>query len=162
MHNIFWVNDGQPARVAIVARPRGDAWLRDELAEMKDDGIDVLISLLPFDEEWALGLADEAKIAADLGLEFIAYPIPDRRVPTDLHDFQKLIARLAGEVGAGKTVGAHCQGCIGRSTVLIASLMIALGADPATALAQIERARGMQVPDTPEQRAWILSFRSQP
>jgi hypothetical protein len=46
--------------------------------------------------------------------------------------------------------------------VLLASVMIALGWDAAEALRAIERARGFQVPDTAEQRKWILNFEPEP
>jgi protein-tyrosine phosphatase len=159
---IYWIQDGQPPRLAIVPRPRGDDWLRDDLADLRAGGIDILVSFLPAFEAEELGLRDEGALAADAGLEFIWYPILDRTVPTDLAGFRELVRRLADEVRAGRRVGAHCRGCIGRSTVLIASIMIALGADAEVALAQIAQARGFQVPDTPEQRAWILSFRAEP
>lgn len=156
---IYWIQDGQPHRFAIVGRPEGGDKLRDDLSSLKAGGIDILITFLPTDEAEYLGLADEAQLAAEVGLEFISYPILDRTVPTDLPGFRALVQRLAGEVRAGKRVGAHCRGCIGRSTVLIASLMIALGAEAATAIKQIEKARGFLVPDTPEQFEWILNFR---
>lgn len=159
---IYWIEDGHPSRFAIVARPEGGDRLRDDLAALKAGGIDILVTFLPADEAEYLGLSDEAKLAADTGLEFISWPILDRTVPDDLPGFRALVQRLAGEVRAGKRVGAHCRGCIGRSTVLIASLMIALGSDAETALAQIEEARGFQVPDTPEQCAWILNFQPNP
>jgi protein tyrosine phosphatase (PTP) superfamily phosphohydrolase (DUF442 family) len=159
---IYWVQDGQAPRFAIVARPQGNDRLRDDLAALKNGGIDILVSFLPGYEAEEMGLSDEAGLAAEAGLEYIAYPMLDRTVPTDLADFRELVNRLAGEVRAGRRVGAHCRGCIGRSTVLIASLMIALGAEAETALAQIERARGFQVPDTPEQLSWILSFSPHP
>jgi protein-tyrosine phosphatase len=156
---IYWVQDGQAPRVAIVARPRGGDWLRDDLGDVRNGGIDILVSfLLPYEAE-ELGLSNEAKLAADVGLQFVSFPILDRTVPDDLAGFRALIRQLAAEFRAGRRVGAHCRGCIGRSTVLIASLMIALGSDAETALAQIERARGFEVPDTPEQRVWILNFR---
>ncbi|MGC2638944.1 MAG: hypothetical protein WA294_17300 [Acidobacteriaceae bacterium] len=162
MNDIYWINDGQPPRLAIVARPRGDDWLRDDLARLRDRGIDVLVSFLPADEEWALGLREERAIASELGMQFISYPIPDREVPSDPLEFRQLVAHLAGEALAGKKIGAHCRGCIGRSSVLIASVMMALGSDAENALRQIAMARGLDVPDTPEQRAWILRFRPGP
>lgn len=158
---IYWIQDGQAQRFAIVPRPRGDAGLRDDLAGLKAEGIDILVTFLPKEEAEELGLGEEAVLAAEAGLEFVSYPIPDRTVPADPAGFRALIDRLAGEVRAGKRVGAHCRGCIGRSTVLIASLMIALGADAETALRQITKARGFMVPDTPEQCAWILDFRAE-
>jgi protein-tyrosine phosphatase len=129
---------------------------------VKAGGIDTLVSFLPPDEAEYLGLSEEATVAAEVGLEFISYPIPDRTVPEDLAGYRELVHRLAEGVRRGRRVGAHCRGSIGRSTVLIASIMIALGADPETALTQIEQARGFQVPDTPEQCVWILNFRPTP
>jgi protein-tyrosine phosphatase len=159
---IYWVQDGQAPRLAIVSRPHGNDVLRDDLAELRAGGIDILVSFLPGFEAEELGLTDEAKVAGEVGLEFILYPIIDRTVPTDIPGFRDLVNRLADQVRAGRRVGAHCRGCIGRSTVLIASIMIALGADPELALEQITRSRGFAVPDTPEQRAWILDFRPLP
>jgi protein-tyrosine phosphatase len=159
---IYWIEDRTPPQLAIVARPRGNDWLEDDLAELRAGGIDILISFLAEDEAEELGLREEGPIATRLGMEFISYPIPDRTVPGDLEGFRELIAWLAKAVRAGKCIGAHCRACIGRSTVLIASLMIALGADPEVALYQIEEARGWMVPDTPEQRHWILNFQPEP
>jgi protein-tyrosine phosphatase len=159
---IYWVQDRNPPQVAIVPRPRGDDWLADDLAALRADGIDVLVSFLEDEEAAELGLSEERKLAEQAGMEFISYPIPDRNVPEHLVSFRELVHRLADAVRAGKRVGAHCRACIGRSTVLIASLMIALGADPERALLQIERARGLPVPDTMEQQRWILNFRPMP
>lgn len=159
MSEIYWIRDREPPQLAIVARPRGDDWLVDDIAGLKAGGIDVLISFLQRYEEEELGLRDEKRVAGEVGLEFISFPIPDREVPRDISRFRQFVAELADRVRAGKRIGAHCRGCIGRSTVLIASVMIALGSDAESALRQIERARGFNVPDTPEQREWILNFR---
>lgn len=159
MSEIYWIRDREPPQLAIVARPRADDWLVDDIAGLKAGGIDVLISFLQPYEEKELGLRDEKRVAEELGLEFISFPIPDREVPPDISRFRQFVADLADRVRAGKRIGAHCRGCIGRSTVLIASVMIALGSDAESALRQIERARGFTVPDTPEQREWILKFR---
>jgi protein-tyrosine phosphatase len=156
---IFWIQDRTQPQLAIVPRPRGAEWLRDELGLLRDEGIDVLVSLLSPYEAWALGLVDEEAIAGDLGMHFIAHPIPDREVPDDVPGFRQLVANLAVDVRAGRKIGVHCRACIGRSTVLLASLMIAMGSDPEEALRLIADARGMAVPDTLEQREWILQFR---
>jgi protein-tyrosine phosphatase len=159
---IYWIQYGPAPRLAIVARPQGGEVLRDNLAALKSGGIDILVSFLPADEAEYLGLSDEATVAADVALQFISYPMPDQSVPEDLPGFRELVSRLAAEVRAGKRVGAHCRGCIGRSALLIASIMIALGSDAETAVAQITRARGFPVPDTPDQLAWILNFQPNP
>jgi len=56
----------------------------------------------------------------------------------------------------------HCRGSIGRATVTAACTLIQLGRKPRAALAAIEAARGCAVPDTEEQRSWILSFEAKP
>jgi len=158
----YWIHDRQRPQLAIVPRPRGGDWLRDDLLGLRNDGIDVLVSLLSDFEAKALGLSEEGAVAEQLGMRFISHPIPDRELPNDVAGFRQLVANLGIDVRAGKTVGAHCRACIGRSTVLIASLMISEGADPEEALRQITEARGLEVPDTSEQREWILQYRPGP
>ena len=157
---MYWIQDLTPPQLAIVPRPRGDDWLADDLAALRADGIDILVSFLEDFEAAELGLSEEWKLAEQAGMEFISYPIPDRNLPENFSSFRELVNRLADAVRAGKKVGAHCRGCIGRSTLLIASVMIALGVDSETALHHIERARGLVVPDTMEQQRWILNLRA--
>jgi protein-tyrosine phosphatase len=107
-----------------------------------------------------LGLADESATAGRLGMKFISCPVPDRSLPEDIIRFREIVSRLVVHVRRGRTVGVHCRACIGRSTVLLAALMVALGTEARQALHQIELAREYPVPDTPEQRAWILQFRA--
>jgi protein-tyrosine phosphatase len=162
MKTVLWIEEANPSRLAIVLRPRGDEGLQADLELVREAGIDVLVSLLTADDNEDLGLASEGKIAEQLGMKFIAYPILDRCTPSDLASFHALVANLRDQVRDGKRVGAHCRGCIGRATVLIASVMIALGWDASQALQKIERARGFPVPDTPEQLEWILHFHPGP
>ena len=49
----------------------------------------------------------------------------------------------------------HCWGGVGRSSLFAAALLVARGTDADTALARIAAARGVPVPETDEQRAWV-------
>lgn len=158
MKTVLWINEAQPSRLAIVLRPRGGSDLQTDLEQVRDAGIDILVSLLTAEDNEDLDLTDEGRIATQLGMRFLSWPVLDRCTPSDLPGFRRLIAELAGEVRAGKAIGAHCRGCIGRATVLLASVMVALGWQADTALRLIEKARGYNVPDTPEQLEWILNF----
>ena len=158
MTRVYWIQHDRQPRLAIVARPRGEDSLHDELLAMKSSGIDILVSLLPTDEVTYLGLAREAELAQNVGMEFISFPIPDRATPENRENFCKLISHLAEAIRAGKHVGAHCQGSIGRSTVTTASVLMELGWSAMDALRMIEQARGCPVPDTEAQRRWILHF----
>jgi protein-tyrosine phosphatase len=81
-------------------------------------------------------------------------------VPEDVASFRQFVAGIADRLAAGEAVGVHCRGCIGRATITAACSLIHLGWKPAQALAAIARARGVEVPDTPEQEAWILAYKA--
>jgi protein-tyrosine phosphatase len=158
MKDVLWIEEARPSRLAIVLRPRGGEGLQADLERARAEGIDVLVSLLTREDNEDLGLTEEGRIAQQLGMRFVSYPILDRCTPVDGAGFRRLVADLRDQVRAGRSVGAHCRGCIGRATVLIASVMIALGWNASDALRKIESARGFPVPDTPEQLEWILNF----
>jgi len=158
MKNVYWIHHSRKPSVAIVARPRAEDWLEDDLLALKSSGIDVLVSLLEPNEAKELGLEREDELAEKVGMEFISFPIPDRTTPTNRHDFSKIISYLVDAVRSGKHIGAHCRGCIGRATVTTAAVLIELGSNPGDVLRMIEEARGFPVPDTEAQRRWILEY----
>ncbi|MEU3554682.1 hypothetical protein [Streptomyces fragilis] len=65
-----------------------------------------------------------------------------------------VLGDFAGRLRAGAHVVTHCRFGIGRASLLAAALLVLNGVDPETAWARIEQARGLAVPDTPEQRGW--------
>ncbi len=165
MKTVYWIaeNAGIAAyRLAIVLRPHGDDSLQDELLRMKNAGIRTVVSML---EDWEadyLGLADEQKVAEQIGLNFLSFPIPDGAVPGNKFYFRRFISGLAARVRDGDAIGVHCRGCIGRSTIAVAAALIHLGLTPETALNAVESARGCSVPDTEEQRNWIIRYEARP
>ena len=57
---------------------------------------------------------------------YINYPIPDRRVPTDDTTFASLILRVSNTIGSlepGEKLYIHCRGGHGRSGVVVAILL---------------------------------------
>jgi protein-tyrosine phosphatase len=170
VRDVFWIDpshndlshDETSSKLAIVLRPRGDDWLEDELQRLKRDGIQTLVSMLEPWEAESLGLAREGPLTEQIGLNFLAYPIPDRQTPSDVSGFRKFAASLADRARNGERIGVHCRGSIGRSTVIAASFLIHLGWRPHQALAAIEAARECPVPDTEEQEDWILQYEAQP
>jgi protein-tyrosine phosphatase len=162
MNEIFWIHGDPPPLLAVVLRPRGDDWLKDELLRMRQGGIQTLVSLLEEEEAASLGLAQEGPVASQIGLQFVSFPIPDVHVPPNLDHFRKFAADLAKRLSAGVIVGIHCRGSIGRATVTAACTLIHLGWKPKAALDAIAAARGLSVPDTQEQADWILSYKPVP
>jgi protein-tyrosine phosphatase len=159
---IFWIEGKGAPDLAIVMRPRGEAWLEDDLRGIRQGGIDLLVSLLEPFEARMLGLAQEDALARAAGMEFLSFPIPDTQVPEDTAAFRRFVTGIAARLVRGKHVGVHCRGCIGRSTVTAACVLAHLGWEPRRALQAIERARGTNVPDTPMQEEWILQYKAKP
>jgi protein-tyrosine phosphatase len=145
-------------RVAIMARPRAGDWLEQEINAWKDLGIDVVVSLLEQEEISELALQDEAKLCRGRGIDFISFPIPDRGVPESGLEILRLARGLLASVHDGRSVAIHCRAGIGRSSLMAASLLIRSGITAEDALALIGEARGLGVPDTDEQRDWVLGF----
>jgi protein-tyrosine phosphatase len=158
MKDVFWIEDEMSGALAIVLRPRGNDWLEDELKRLRENRVETLVSML---EEWeadSLGLSDERKLADQIGLNFLSYPIPDRQTPAEIASFRKFIAELSNRLNAGEHIGIHCRGSIGRASIAAACALINTGWTANAALAAIERARGCPIPDTTEQKEWIIRF----
>jgi protein-tyrosine phosphatase len=147
----YWIT----SQLAIVPRPRGDDWLDDEMAALREACIDVVVSTLEQHEAEVLGLDREREAAEKAGLGFVHFPIPDRGVPQKRAEFEEFLERLEALLSDGKKVGVHCRACIGRSSVTAASLLMRSGALPDEVWLKITKARGVVVPDTYEQREWV-------
>jgi protein-tyrosine phosphatase len=147
--------------LAIVLCPRGGRHLQGELRHLKRAGIENLVSLLSDEQVEMLDLAEEGKLARQLGMRFLSHPIPDHQLPPDEPAFRAFVSGLADRLRSGEHIGVHCWGCIGRATVTAACTLIHLGWQPAAALAAVETARGCPVPDTDEQEDWILNYKVQ-
>ena len=153
---IFWIECGGPGRLAILSRPAAER-LSEEIAAWRAAGVTIVASLLEPEEQRALGLRDEAELCRAQGIEFTSFPIPDGGVPASLADGVALTRRLAQVIAAGGTVGVHCRASIGRSGMIAAAVLIAQSRSEDEALEAVGVGRGLRVPETPEQRAWVSS-----
>src|SRR5947207_351103 len=106
---IFKIPLAGPGALAITTRPRGEDWLPDDVAALKGEGIDILVSLLGLDEAFALGLADEALACDAVGLEFVSLPVPDFGTPDDSDAFILKTMSLVRSLQQDKSVAVHCR-----------------------------------------------------
>jgi len=150
----YWITP----KLAIVPRPRGGDRLQEQMAAMRAAGIDVLVSMLEMPEARDLGLEQEEAAARSVGIRFVSFPIPDRRTPPDMDAFERLLQFLERSMGEGKRVGVHCRACIGRSSVVAASLLVRSGMKNTEVWRMISSSRGTSVPDTEEQRDWVETY----
>src|SRR5262249_11216510 len=155
---IYWIDGIPGGRLAVLPRPRGGDWLEEEVQSLRLAGVDLLVSLLTTEEIAELDLLEEATRCAAHGIDFISFPIADRDVPASGPETFGLVKALAARLAEGKTVAFHCRQGIGRSALLAACVLAALGDSVDTAFERIARARGCSVPETAEQRAWVRRF----
>lgn len=162
MNDVFWIESTPPISLAVVLCPREGESLEDDLLRYKQNGVDVLVSLLDPNEALWLGLKDEGPLAEGAGISFLTFPILDAHVPGNIATFRAFVAGLADRLRAGERIGVHCRGSIGRATVTAACTLIHLGWKAKDALRAIQAARGCEVPDTAEQLRWIRNYKAQP
>jgi protein-tyrosine phosphatase len=155
---LYWIEGSWPGRLAIASRPRGGDWLEDEVRSWQQAGLDVVVSLLTHDEVTDLDLAKEAELCQANGIQFISFPIPDRSVPPSQKVTLELVRSLKKTLADGKSLAIHCRQGIGRSAIMVACLLVLSGIDPETAFQHISVARGCTVPETAEQREWVIAF----
>lgn len=156
MHTeLYWVNGPWPGKLALASRPRGGAWLQEEMAGWRRAGIDTVLSLLTPEEEDDLDLKREAREAKTSGMKFISLPIPDRQVPNSESEMLAALDGLDSDLSAGRNVVIHCRQGIGRTGLVAACLLVEKGLTPEGAVKTLSAARGNAVPETTEQRHWI-------
>ena len=145
-------------RLGILPRPRGGDWLADETAAWREAGVEMVVSLLEPEEAAQLVLEDEAAAAASSGIAFRAFPIPDRGVPTSRESVAELASELRDALDKGQSVAVHCRQGIGRSGLIVGGVLVTMGKKPDAALRAVANARGLEVPETMEQRRWLDDF----
>jgi protein-tyrosine phosphatase len=153
---LYWIRGYTDGHLAIMPAPQRQD-LERAILFWKDEGVDIVVSLL--EQAELPGLVElENGLCEEIGLEFLWFPIRDGSVPLSKDAFNVLIAKLGDAVAAGKSVAIHCRAGIGRSGLVAACVLNYLNVDAGVALDMIAEARTIEVPQTEEQRQWVLGF----
>lgn len=155
---LYFINGPWPGKLVISARPRGGDWLEDEIAGWRRSGVDAIVSLLTPQENKDLQLCEESALSQARGLQFVSLPVEDRGVPPSWDEVSRVVAKASEMLRQGRNVAVHCRQGIGRSGMIAAALLIKEGSAPDHALKLISEVRGLPVPETPEQLAWVREF----
>ena len=148
---------GTTGRLAIALRPRGGDWLSDELRAFVRGGWTHLVTTLEEAELVELELVHLGDACVAAGVHWIRMPIADRDVP-DLRTAWSVATRLHALLVEGAAIAVHCRQGIGRSSLVVASVLVAAGVQPAEAWRRVGEARGREVPDTAVQRQWLYAL----
>ena len=155
---LHWVAGIEPHRLALSARPRGGDDLADEVAAWQAAGVDVVVSLLERAEVRELELEHEARLCEERSIAFRSFPIPDRSEPGSAEALMRLVAELHGQLESGKAIAIHCRAGIGRTGVVAGCLLHRLGIASGEVFHLLSRSRGIAMPDTEAQIAWVERY----
>lgn len=154
---IYWIEYGKigPKQLGLMARPRGNDWLEDEIRGLQMGGVKTVISLLEHAEVEDLGLSDEEAWCRRVGIEYINFPIEDNNIPRKDEAFIELLDTLNEKLRKGEKVAIHCRMGIGRASLVVAGMLLREGMSAEEAFSFISRERQVEVPDTDEQVEWM-------
>ncbi|HEX2097990.1 MAG TPA: cyclin-dependent kinase inhibitor 3 family protein [Rubrobacteraceae bacterium] len=138
-------------------------WERDletDLERLKVEyGVGVLVSLMERDEYSDLQIPELFQKAEEQGMEVLYLPIPDYGVPNAPEDdnYRPFIEDIASRIEEGETVIVHCRGGLGRSGMVAASVLVALGHSAEDALGTVREARkgAVETPDQEDRVRWF-------
>jgi protein-tyrosine phosphatase len=153
---IYWLHNFENAsRLGIMARPRPNEWLESDILSLKKQGVQLIVSLLDRNEIYELGLGKEEELCLVHGIEYINFQIPDRNVPKMDPGFHTFIRQLKDKIAGGSHVVIHCRMGIGRSSIIAGCLLLGPMYKTGEVIAHISKIRGLRVPDTDAQIAWL-------
>ena len=155
---LHWVAELEPHRLALMPAPRGGEWLAEEVAAWHTAGVSTVVSLLEPFEVRELELKLESSSCEALGVQFLSFPIPDHSIPASASALSELVARLVSQLRGGVVVAIHCRAGIGRTGLVSGCVLHQLGVPFENIFPALVRARGVRVPDTPEQVEWVRRF----
>lgn len=141
--------------LSIMPKPSPE-WLEEDFRFYKDLGITLVVSLLEEFEAYEIGLQNEHKVAEQFGIEFLSFPIADRGLPESFYEFRQFVSGVYARMMAGEHAAVHCRAGIGRSGLLAGSVLAYEGIEPDQAFSFISEKRGVAVPDTLEQKGWLI------
>ncbi len=155
---MHWIDNLSSGRLGVMPRPCGGDWLEDEISALKQLEVDAVVSLLESHEVADLDIAAEQELCEAQDIEFLSFPVVDRNVPVSLPEFSRFAGKVASSLRGNKSVVVHCRQGIGRAGLLAACVLILNGISADEALSRISQARGCAVPETEEQKAFVLNF----
>lgn len=153
-----WISGISPGRLATMGHPRGGEWLEDEVRDLRQAGVQVVVSALTRPEVERLGLQRERVLCTKAGVEFLSFPIPDHGEPASIRRTRHFVRKIVDRLKKDRAIVVHCFAGIGRSSILAACAMSVSGTPLQLAWERIGAARRLPVPDTKEQRRWVEKF----
>jgi ADP-ribosyl-[dinitrogen reductase] hydrolase len=119
----------------------------------------MLVSLIEPHERTALKIQDLLQSAERVGFDVVPFPFEDGSVPESLQACAQLVHRILGAARDGANVVIHCRGGLGRTGLVAACCVAAVGHSAASAIALVRRVRSHTI-ETPAQEQFVRDFAS--
>ena len=152
IYPITWEHPGQ---LFIMPKPSGE-WLKEDVDHYSTMGVGTVVSMLEQSEINELLLQKEGSVCTDKGLNYMNFPVADRGLP-DRDAFKELVHIVINCLINNEGVAVHCRAGIGRSGILVCCALAYFMGSAESAIEVVTQARGVKVPDTDEQHAFIVS-----
>jgi protein-tyrosine phosphatase len=157
---------GLPGRIGLTFAPgkkdRFGRWHRDlnaDLQRLREHyKVDRLVSLMQAYEYDKLQIAVLVARARANGIAVRRFPIRDVAAPPSraMARFIRMIEAIVDDVHAGRTVVIHCRGGVGRTGLVAASCLVAVGHEPGEAIRRVRSARPGAV-EVEQQERWVFA-----
>lgn len=142
--------------LSIMAKPAAGEQVDNQFSRIASTGINTIVSLLERDESSEVGLQDEETLATKHGMAFHSFPIKDFGYPASNVQFRVFSKSLFLAASNGENIVIHCRAGIGRSGLVTAGVLLHNNYSPLDAFKHISNRRGETVPETDEQRNWLV------
>lgn len=140
-----------------------EIWDRDldeDLARLRDQyRTDLLVTLLEEHEFEILSIPTFRERVKAHGINHICFPIIDTSVPSSIDKFAVLVRRIVLALSEGETVIIHCMAGLGRSGLVAASCLTAIGFTPQEAISKVREVRPGAI-KPPQQEEFVTLFKT--
>jgi len=148
------------AGIAVVPCPGRKDWghvLEQDLRTLRAEGAQWLMGLISGPElRWA-GVPDLPEKCAEVGLRYDLHHVPDQGVP-ELASARAWVAEAVARIRKGEKVVFHCLGGLGRSGMMAACTLAALGLTAEEAIRRVRAERGPRALETEAQQRFVEAF----
>ena len=138
-----------------MSHPGSFAPLQATVTELYERKISSLVCLQEHHELAELGLRRFPERCLARRVRWIHFPLRDKSTPEDAAEFAALGERIFDDIVRGANIAVHCHAGIGRTGMLISSVLGRAGHTLEEAHYIFSAARGFRVPETSDQYQWM-------
>ena len=154
---IFWINKFNKGILGMMPKPNGGGVLTEEIKILKNNKVDCLVCLIEYSEMQELGLLVEEESCKKAAIDFIHFPTKDFQLPEEKAYFS-LLNNLTERLEKNQKIVIHCRAGIGRTGTVAAGLLLKNKIHTTDVFEFLSTVRTCEVPDTKEQRDWVLKL----